>query len=59
MSSIFKSLQNWIKERRMRRNSKKDQALRERCIDYIARNPHCADTLSVDRMFKYIKNGRD
>ena len=47
MKMFFRSIQKWMKERKVRRELKKDQALRERCIGYVA-----------DYTYKYIKEGK-
>lgn len=37
MKMFFRSIQKWMRERKVRRELKKDQALRERCIGYVTK----------------------
>ena len=37
MKMFFRSIQKWMRVRKVRRELKKDQALRERCIGYVTK----------------------
>ena len=37
MKIFFRNIQKWMRERKIHRVLKKDQALRERCVDYATK----------------------
>ncbi|MCS2814595.1 MULTISPECIES: hypothetical protein [Bacteroides] len=48
-----------MKERKVRRELKKDQALRERCIGYVTKVNGTSSFINVaDYTYKYIKEGK-
>ena len=57
MKIFFRSIQKWIRERKVRRELKKDQDLRERCVDYVVKGSKPANAYLADDVYKYIKNG--
>lgn len=56
MKSIIRIIQKRIRERNVRRELKNDQALRERCVDYLTRQTQ-VDRYVVDSIVRYIKEG--
>lgn len=57
MKIFFRSIQKWMKERKVRRELKKDQALRERCVDYVVKGSQPANAYLADTIYRYIKDG--
>lgn len=57
MKIFFRSVQKWMKERKVRRELKKDQALRERCVDYVVKGSQPANAYLADAIYRYIKDG--
>lgn len=61
VKSLVKRIQKWICEHKAVYELKKDQKLRERCVEYISRQhldfvkalPYCAQEL-----YDYIKHGK-
>lgn len=59
MKMFFRSIQKWMKERKVRRELKKDQALRERYIGYVTKVNGTSSFINVaDYTYKYIKEGK-
>lgn len=56
MRTIIRSIQKWMKKHRKLRELKRDQALRERCVDYMTRCMQ-VDKWRVNDLVDYIKNG--
>lgn len=57
MKMFFRSIQKWMRVRKVRRELKKDQDLRERCVDYVVKGSKPANACLADDIYKYIKNG--
>lgn len=57
MKMFFRSIQKWMRVRKVRRELKKDQDLRERCVDYVVKGSKPANAYLADDIYKYIKNG--
>ena len=58
MKMFFRSIQKWMKERKVRRELKKDQALRD-CIGYVTKVNGTSSFINVaDYTYKYIKEGK-
>lgn len=56
MKMFFRSIQKWMRVRKVRRELKKDQALRERCIGYVTKVNGTSSFIHVaDYTYKYIK----
>lgn len=59
MKMFLRSIQKWMRERKVRRELKKDQALRERCIGYVTKvDGTCSFIHVADYTYKYIKEGK-
>lgn len=59
MKIFFRSILKWMIEHKVRRELKKDQALRERCIGYVAKvDGTCAFIHVANHTYKYIKEGK-
>lgn len=55
----FRSIQKWMRVHKVRRELKKDQALRERCIGYVTKVSGTSSFIHVaDYTYKYIKEGK-
>ena len=46
-----------MRERKVRRELKKDQDLRERCVDYVVKGSNPANAYLADAIYRYIKDG--
>lgn len=57
MEMFFRRIQKWMRERKVRRELKKDQALRERCVDYVVKGSQPANAYLADTIYRYIKDG--
>lgn len=57
MKMFFRSIQKWMKERKVRRELKKDQALRERCVDYATKFKS-GSFHYINALYMYIKEGK-
>ena len=59
MKMFFRSIQKWMRVRKVRRELKKDQALRERCIGYVTKVNGTSSFIHVaDYTYKYITEGK-
>ena len=57
MKMFFRSIQKWMRVRKVRRELKKDQALRERCVDYVVKGSQPENAYIADAIYRYIKDG--
>lgn len=57
MKMFFRSIQKWMRERKIRRELQKDQDLRERCVDYVVKGSKPANAYLADAIYRYIKDG--
>ena len=56
MKSLIKIIQMMMKERKARLELKKEQALRERCVDYSTRfREYCVPYYTI---YRFIKEGK-
>lgn len=57
MKIFFKSILKWMIEHKVRRELKKDQALRERCVDYATKF-NSGSFRYINALYMYIKEGK-
>lgn len=57
MKIFFRNIQKWMRERKIHRVLKKDQALRERCVDYATKF-NSGNFHYINALYVYIKEGK-
>ena len=58
MKMFFRSIQKWMRERKVRRELQKDQDLRERCVDYVVKGSKPANAYLAEARILFYSQSR-